>query len=162
MSLVLLTTLLAVYFYKSVETEHVHYHAGFKVYIDGQLQDYSDFKYMNFVACSEHDEKKSKEEEQIEKAHLHDGVADVVHTHRNGAVWGDLFKNIKVQLPQDKQLRGYINGEEVKDIMSQPITAYSTAVFLVGENEEDQSKGVVSLERIKEVEAKSELCGDGK
>lgn len=155
----LVATLLAVYFYNPTDNEHVHYHAGFKVYIDGQLQDYSDYQYMNFVACSEHDKKKSKEEEQIEKAHLHDGVGDVVHMHRNGAVWGDLFKNIKVQLPEDKEIKGYINGEEVENIMSQPIKAYTTAVFLVGENEENQSKGTVSIERIKEVEAKSELCG---
>ena len=86
------------------KTEDVHYHAGFRVYIDGQLQNYSDYKYMNFVPCSEHDEKKSKEEEQIERAHLHDGVGDVVHVHKAGANWGDLFKNIGVTLPSEPEI----------------------------------------------------------
>jgi hypothetical protein len=141
--------------------EAVHYHAGFRVYIDGTLQDYSDYKYMNFVPCSEHDVKKTPAEEQIEKAHLHDGVGDVVHTHRAGAVWGDLFKNIQVELPKDKQLKGYINGIENEDIMETPIKEYTTAIFVVGDNNASHDKEIVSIEHIKEVEAKSELCGTG-
>ncbi len=153
---------LANWFYSPTkETEHLHYHAGFKVYTDGQLQDYSDYKYMNFVPCSEHDEKKSRAEEQIEKAHLHDGVDDVVHVHRSGARWGDLFTNIKVELPTDKKLKGYIDGREIDDIMREPITAYTTAIFVVGESESGHEKEIVSIEHIKEVEAKSELCGSG-
>jgi hypothetical protein len=139
----------------------VHYHAGFRVYIDGSLQDYSDYKYMNFVPCSEHDTKKSAAEEQIEKAHLHDGVDDVVHTHRSGAVWGDLFKNIQVELPKDKVLKAYINGIEQTDIMESPIKEYTTAIFIIGENNASHDKEIVSIEHIKEVEAKSELCGTG-
>jgi hypothetical protein len=148
---------------KESSDEHgsVHYHAGFRVYIDGTLQDYSSYQYMNFVPCSEHDAKKSPAEEQIEKAHLHDGVGDVVHTHRSGAVWGDLFKNIQVELPKDKQLKGYINGIENEDIMESPIKEYTTAIFIVGENKASHDKEMVSIDHIKEVEAKSELCGTG-
>lgn len=137
--------------------DHVHYHAGFKVYIDGSLQNYTEYKYMNFVPCSEHDEKKSKQEEQIEKAHLHDGVGDVVHVHRHGALWGDLFKNIKVEL--DKGVVGYIDGVEVDDILNKPIGSYTTAIFVVGESAEDHTSEVIPLEYIKQVETKSELCG---
>ncbi len=141
--------------------EHLHYHAGFRVYIDGQLQDYSDYKYMIFVTCSEHDEKKSKAEEQIEKAHLHDGVGDVVHVHRAGSTWGDLFKNIQVELPVDKGLFGYINGVQNEDILNAPIKAYNTAIFVLGEDDASHDKEIVSEEHIKEVEAKSELWGSG-
>ncbi|MBP9670203.1 hypothetical protein KBD75_02275 [Candidatus Woesebacteria bacterium] len=141
--------------------EGVHYHAGFRVYIDGVLQDYSDYKYMNFVPCSEHDEKKSPAEEQIEKAHLHDGVGDVVHVHRSGSTWGDLFKNIQVELPKDKELKGYIGGALSENIMEAPITEYTTAIFIVGENQSSHDKEIVSIDHIKEVEAKSELCGTG-
>jgi hypothetical protein len=125
--------------------DHVHYHAGFTVYIDGVKQDYSDYKYMNFVPCSEHDQKKSKAEEQIEKAHLHDGVGDVVHVHRSGGKWRDLFKNIGVDLPGDLP------------ILDQPIEPDSSVVITVGTPVENPDK--VTLEHIKEVEAKSELCG---
>lgn len=129
----------------SEKEEHVHYHAGFSVYIDGVKQDYSDFKYMNFTPCSEHDEAKSKEEEQIEKAHLHDSVGDVVHVHRSGAKWGDLFKNINVSLPNDLP------------ILSKNIEPNSSVVITIGEPIANPTK--VSMERIQEVEAKSELCG---
>jgi hypothetical protein len=127
------------------DEEHLHYHAGFRVYIDGQLQDYSDYKYMNFESCSLHDEKKSRAEEQIEKAHLHDGVGDVVHVHRAGAIWGDLFNNIGVTLPSDLE------------ILKQAIEPNSSIVITIGKEIDNSEK--VTLEHIKEVEAKSELCG---
>jgi len=148
--------------YKPKTEDYLHYHAGFKVYIDGTLQDYSDYKYMNFVPCTEHDIKKSKQEEQIEKAHLHDSVGDVVHVHRDGATWGDLFNNIKVELPIDKGLQGYIDGVYNEDILHAPIKPYSTAILIFGDNRASHGKEIVSVEHIKEVEAKSELCGDGR
>lgn len=143
----------------SQHDESVHYHAGFRVYIDDQLQDYSDYQYMNYVPCSEHDHDKSDAEEQMEKAHLHDNVGDVVHVHREGATWGDLFRNIGVELPQDKTIKAYINGIENEDIMKAPITAYTTVIFVVGDSDQSRGNEVVSEEHIKEVEAKSELCG---
>lgn len=152
-----------VYFkYLPSQNESVHYHAGFKVYIDGNLQDYTNYKYMNFVPCSEHDAKKSKEEEQIEKAHLHDNVGDVVHVHRSGAKWGDLFRNIGVELSNNMELKGYINGIENEEIMKTPIKEYTTAIFLVGNSDVKYANELVSETHIKEIEAKSELCGDDK
>lgn len=158
------TMILAVgmfWLYKPKQTalEHLHYHAGFRVYIDGVLQDYSDYKYMNFVPCTEHAVKQSAAEEQIEKAHLHDSVGDVVHVHRAGAVWGDLFKNIGVQLPSDKLAVMYLNGELASDIYNQPIKAYDTAIFVFGSDQSSHTGERVSVDHIKEVEAKSELCG---
>ncbi len=150
----------ALYFHQTpISDEHVHYHAGFRVYLDGKLQDYSGYQYMNFVPCSEHGAKKSSAEEQIEKAHLHDGVGDVVHTHRTGAVWGDLFKNINVELPEP--VIGFVNGAKVEDIMNTPIESYSTAIIEAGKTTASHEKEVVSIEHIKQVEAKSELCGTG-
>lgn len=139
--------------------EHVHIHAGFKVYINDEAQDYSNYKYMNFVPCTEHDTKKSPEEEQIEKAHLHDSVGDVVHVHRSGSKWGDLFRNAKIELPSGSTIKGYIDGKETADILNQPITAYESVVFVVGDSKIDHSQEKVSLDHIKEVETRSELCG---
>jgi hypothetical protein len=137
----------------------VHYHAGFRVYVDGALQDYTDAKFMNFTPCSEHDVQLTKEQEQMELAHLHDFVGDVVHSHRSGATWGDLFKNINVDLPKDKSLTGYINGIENEDIMNTPIKAYTTAIFIVGSDDSGHGQEIVSEEHIRQVETKSELCG---
>lgn len=125
--------------------EHVHYHAGFVVYVDGVKQDYGDFKYMNFKPCTQEEAKSTKEDEQIEKAHLHDGVGDVVHVEAAGSVWGDLFKNIGVTLPA-----------EVAEL-EQPIVPDSSIAIVIGSAVDNPDK--VSIERIKEVEAKSELCG---
>jgi len=125
--------------------EDAHYHAGFVVYIDGVKQDYSDYKYMNFIPCSEHDAKKSKAEEQIEKAHLHDSVGDVVHVHRTGAVWGDLFKNIGVRLPAKPE------------ILRQEIEPNSSIDIVIGQQIDNPEK--VTVDHIKIVEAMSELCG---
>lgn len=139
--------------------EHVHYHAGFRVYIDNKMQDYSGYQYMNYTPCSEHDQKKTPEEEQMEKAHLHENVGDVVHVHRVGAVWGDLFTNIKVNLPADKEIVGYIDGKKVEEIMKTPIDPYTTAIILVGETDASRSAEIVPKTHIEEVEKKSELCG---
>lgn len=144
----LIVVLVVALIYKPTDAEDVHFHAGFVVYIDDVKQDYSDYKYMNFVPCSEHSQKKTAKQEQIEKAHLHDGVGDVVHVHRDGAVWGDLFKNIGVTLPSDLP------------VLSEPIEPNSSIVITVGESVDKPEK--VSLDHIKEVEAKSELCGSGK
>ena len=147
------------YFGFKKDTVPVHYHAGFRVYIDGQLQDYTDPKYMDYTMCTTTKKKPTREEEQIDKAHLHDGVGDVVHVEQPDSVWGDLFENIKVKLPSDKPIVGYINGAKVADIMHQPITAYSTTIFVVGTDEGGHGHEIVPIEHIKEVESKSELCG---
>lgn len=141
------------------EEHGVHYHAGFRVYRDDQLQDYSGYQYMNYTPCSEHDKKKSAAAEQIEKAHLHDGVGDVVHVHREGAVWGDLFKNIKAELPDNETVVGYIDGQRVEEIKTEPIEPYTTAVILIGMSEASRSGERVAKDHIEEVERKSELCG---
>ncbi len=145
--------------YRPPEPSGVHYHAGFRIYIDGQLQDYSDLRYMNFTACSEHTKRKSAAEEQIELAHLHDGVGDVVHIHREGAKWGDLLQNAGIELPNDKPVTGYIEGVENKDILTTPIKAYTTMIWVVGDGSGVDTTQKVPIEHIQEVEAKSELCG---
>ena len=134
-----------------------HYHAGFVVYQDGVKQDYSGYQYMNYTPCSEHDVKKSAAEEQMEKAHLHDGVGDVVHVHREGAVWGDLFKNIGVGL--ESNVGGYLDGEWKQNILNQPILPYQTMVLVIGENKPEYQQERISREHIIQVEAASELCG---
>lgn len=138
-------------------SKHVHYHAGFRVYINGIKQDYSKPIYMNFTPCSEHEQELSQEEEQIEKAHLHEQVGEVVHVHRKGAKWGDLFTNIRVDF--DEEVHGYINGVAVKEIMKEEITPYSTAILVVGEDNPVLGKEQIPREQIAEVEKQGEICG---
>ncbi len=138
----------------------VHYHAGFLVFKNGIKQDFSDLKYMEVKPCGEgHEDELTPEEIQIEKAHLHDGIGDVVHVHRDEAQWGDLFTNIGVEM--NASVAGYINNQSVHNILDQPIVAYDSVVMIEGDGiaVEDALKQSVSRERIVEAEQKSENCG---
>jgi hypothetical protein len=141
---------------KKISQPELHFHAGFQVYVDDHLQDFSNFKYMHTKPCSVNEE---VEDEQIEKAHLHDGVGDVVHSHRDGGTYGDLFQNIKFSMSED--VVGYINGQQVPQVMKMQIVPNSSAVFFVGNNTDREKKVAVRVtqEHIREVESKSEDCG---
>lgn len=136
----------------------VHYHAGFLVYIDGKVQDFSDLKYMHIMPCTDenvaHDE-----DEQLEKAHLHDGIGDVVHIHRPNVVWRDLFKNLDYSFDQNKKLTSYLNGAETSDLLSQPIVPYDSVIFISGDSKGVDIEKYVTKEHIEETEKKSENCG---
>lgn len=147
-----------IFFLHSNQTvKKVHYHAGFLVYIDGKKQDFSDTKYMNLEYCSANNT--AKEDDQKEKAHLHDNVGDVVHVHREGAIWGDLFKNIDFAFPDAKPLQGYVNGKPVKDILRYPIQKYDSVLITAGDSSKVNLKQYVLLQHIEEVEKSSETCG---
>lgn len=140
--------------------DETHYHAGFVLFDGGKQVSFTDLKYMHVRPCSEGHEANADEDEQIEKAHLHDFVGDVAHVHRSGAVWGDLFKNINYDV-DGKKIRGFVNGEEEQDILKYPIKAYDSVVFFKdGKTDKKLVKTKVSKKHILEVEDKSENCGD--
>jgi hypothetical protein len=150
------------FFYgRAVPVKEVHHHAGFVVYMDGQKQDFSHIRHMSLVPCGEHSEKPTKEEEQLEKAHLHDSNGDVVHVHRAGATWGDLFKNMNFTYDHTLEVIGYRDDHPIRDILKQEIVANDSLIFVVGSQEKvvDYLPNKVTLNRIAEVEQKSELCG---
>lgn len=139
------------------DQEDIHYHAGFIVYEDGQRVDLSVWKYMHIEPCGEEHEE-GPETEQEEKAHLHDSVGDVVHVHRSGAVWSDLFVNIGYEI--DENVVGYVDGQSVEDILSKPIVEGESVLFVTGSDEGVDLKQSVSDERIQEVSMMSESCGE--
>src|SRR3989344_8557320 len=91
-----ISVIIAVIIYKSVQSntnvDSVHFHAAFHLYENNSLKDFGEFKYMHISKCTE-DQEHVDEDPQLEKAHLHDNIGDVVHVHRNNATWGDLFFN---------------------------------------------------------------------
>lgn len=147
--------------------DEVHYHAGFKVFMDGELQDFSDFKYMSVIPCGPDEEGEHlKEEVQHEKVHLHDNVGDIVHVHRPSVIWRDLFTNIKFPLEDKREIQGYINSQKVDDILNQPIKSYDSVVIIIDKIAvEDTSviesylKQAVTKDQIIEAEKLSESCG---
>lgn len=136
----------------------LHYHAGFLVYVDGVLQDFSADKYMNVDFCSIPHPTDTPEELQIGKAHLHDNIGDVVHVHRPGAVWGDLFSNIHYTFPTGKPITGYVDGHAVTDILTYPIKPYDSVIIIVGSGAGVDLTKMVSKNHILDVEKLSESC----
>lgn len=143
------------------EVEETHLHAGFQVYINNELQDYSGFEYMKISPCfgGEHQTDLTPEEEQLEKAHLHDNIGDVVHVHRKGATWGDLFQNANINI--EENITAYVNDQQVESIFNMEIEPYDSVVIFQGENDDLEEKltGRVSRDRIVEAENMSENCG---
>lgn len=137
--------------------KELHYHAGFVVFENNKKVDFSDFKYMSVKPCSVK-ETSEPEDDQMEKAHLHDNVGDVVHVHRENAYWHDLFTNLKYPIDYSKTT-GYINGKEVADWQNQKIQSYDSLVVFIGENDKKHLKEAVTKEHIQLTEKKSENCG---
>lgn len=136
----------------------IHYHAGFRVFVDGTLQDFSGPEYMSLTPCSNEG---VQEDEQHEKAHLHDRNGHVVHVHRDGAVWRDLFVNINYPIEEKKPFVAYVNGKRISNLLDEPIQPYDTAIVLIGRsgNHAPYLKQAVTRKEIEEAEKKSENCG---
>ena len=140
------------------DQKEIHYHAGFLVYLNGVRQDFSGSQYMHIEPCSEENET-HLENEQLEKAHLHDGVGDVVHVHRESAIWGDLFQNIGFTFPDRSILKAFSGGSELNNFLETPIKPYDSIIIASGDTNNINLSQYVTYDRIKEVEAKSESCG---
>lgn len=160
-AIIYLVALGGVYWYslaKNPKTEY-HIHAAFNVYRDNTLIDFSDSKYMHVEPCGDTSNlKRTKAEEQEEKAHLHDGIGDIVHTHRKNAKWSDLFGNMGYDV--SGSVTGYVNGAAVSDVLHQKINAYDRALIMIGGAADVSSKleMVPSVQRIHDVEAMQESC----
>lgn len=144
-------------YYKQPAKRHIH--AGFLVLVDGKPVDFSTIRYMSLKPCEEHKENLSREEIQHEKAHLHDSVGFVAHSHRESALWGDLFRNINYTIDTSKKITAYINGKQVDDIFNYPINAYDSLVLLVGNSDKKLLSQAITKEQIIKVEKTSQDCG---
>lgn len=147
---------------KSETTEKtVHFHAGFQVYKEGALVDFSGLRYMHEKPCTtDGSESEKHEDEQIEKAHLHDRVGDVVHVHKEHVKWSDLFNNLKYSVEPQK-VEGYLNGKQINNILDKEIKPYDSLVLFIGEHVDVQSylSKAVTKANMQEAEKKSENCG---
>lgn len=135
----------------------VHYHAGFVVFQNNKKINFSDNKYMNIMPCST-DDSALTEDPQLEKAHLHDNVGDVIHVEQKDPKWKDLFTNIHYPIDY-KTTTAYINGQKVNNFQSQTIHPYDSAVIFIGNNDKKHLKEAVTKKHIIEKETTSESCG---
>lgn len=146
---------------KDTPTKKTHYHAGFVVFKDNNQIDFSDFKHMVIKPCTvdNKDKKESREDDQIEKVHLHDLVGDVVHVERENAKWSDLFTNLKFTIDY-KNTTVYLNGKKVNNFQNLIIHPYDSLMVLIGSSDyKALSSKAVSKKHIKDVEERIGDCG---
>lgn len=147
---------------KVIPHEKTHYHAGFIVIKDNQIVDFSKPEFMSFTPCvvAGAKEEETPEQLQIEKAHLHDEIGDVIHIEEDNAKWGDLFTNLHYPINYS-ETTAYINSKKVPNIQNMPIRHYQSAVIFIGASDGAQKflSQAVTKEHIKEAAAKSKDCG---
>lgn len=147
--------------HKKQEVKKVHYHAGFVVFNDNKQVNFTDFKYMLVRPCttSKKEEVEAEEDSQIEKAHLHDSIGDVVHVEKENSKWSDLFTNLKYPIDY-RNTSAYLNGKEVDNFQDLIIQPYDSLVILIGKSDSKIALSkAVGIKHIKETEKRSEYCG---
>ncbi len=149
-----------IYLKKPIETEKVHYHAGFVVFQNNKKLDFSDSKYMYVEPCtSGAKESTDSHTIQLEKAHLHEDVGNLVHVEQPGALWKDLFTNMNYPIAYAKAT-GYINNKQVFDFQDHPIRPFDSLVVFMGTNDKTLLSQAVTKQQIIAEAKKSTTCGD--
>lgn len=150
----------AIYTYRnSTPEEEVHYHAGVVIFQNNQKIDFSDLQYMTISPCVDEGTEQPPEDEQNEKAHLHDNVGDVIHVEAAGAIWKDLFTNINYPIDYSKAT-GYMNGQKVDDFSTRSIRPDESLVIFIGDNDPQFATMGASVSYIEEQAKKSTTCGE--
>ena len=157
---ILLLSALVYFFYPKQKKAAPHYHAGFYVYADGALLDFSGNEHMHTTYCEFDSASNNTFDSSDEKAHLHNNVGDVIHIHKVGVKWIDLFDSIGYHFPSDKSIKGFKDGHEVNNILQTVVEPYESIIIAIGDIKNVDINRYVSKAHIKEVEAKSEYCGN--
>lgn len=114
-----------------VDSNSVHYHANFSLYVNGVRDDFkSPTFYEEISACSEgHNDPKTR-------SHMHDNESDVIHVHDSAVTWGHFFANISYTLSDKvlvtdggtfvdgvdgKNLHFILNGKQVSSLTNRVI-----------------------------------------
>jgi hypothetical protein len=129
-----------------VKDDHVHYHANFALYINGQRDEFKSFTfYEEIAACDAHQADNPKT-----RSHMHDNNNHLVHVHASGITWGDFFNNLGYTLgdtliktdngayltgDDGNQLSFLLNGQKATAIANKVI--YSEDVLLVNYGKDD-------------------------
>jgi hypothetical protein len=112
---------------------HVHYHANFDVYINGQREVFNSPLYYEEKGggtCTA-----DTTLTPLGRAHMHDNVSDVVHVEDRAVTWGQFFENLRwavndmvIKTPDAVHLADntnhitfIINGHAIQDISTETI-----------------------------------------
>lgn len=146
----------------SVDSETVHYHAGFQIVQNGMLLDYSAPEYMHVVPCLDKNVHIEIDKNDVtERIHLHNQVGTVAHIHDNGVVWEDLLRSLgAIDTFSNMPITVFdTQGKKIENGLQKVIDSYESIVIVVGGAPSDISKYIVSKETILKAEKDVENCG---
>ncbi|MEI6533245.1 MAG: hypothetical protein WCO06_05400 [Candidatus Roizmanbacteria bacterium] len=135
-----------------------YYHAGFQVYFRNIKQDITGLDFMTQPLC----EQKSNIIDKF-PAHLYSQYSGIVHIHKPGIVWKELFQRMKIQIPSNNiTLIGYINGEKSPNMIEEPIRPYDSIVIFLDHTDtakqEELVKKRISKKQILDIEKLNQKC----
>lgn len=127
------------------QSEAVHYHANFALYINGKKDEFKSFTFYEEVqACADESGGNPKS-----RVHLHDNDPNVVHVHADAVTWGHFFANLGYGLSNKSvtvggdvlaeaeqggpRLTFILNGQEVETIANEVIQSEDTLLISYGE-----------------------------
>ncbi len=144
------------WFAESQHTGHeVHYHAGFQIYQDGELIDFSDPAYMYLGSCGDMGSGDSIQDQ----VHLHNEIGDVVHVHAPQITWADMFESLGLADQVSEVTAMSLDGEVKPVEMDAIIAPYQSAVFVIGSGEITRlDDDRVTEEHIRKVEDETLSC----
>ncbi|CAN5661337.1 hypothetical protein BH23PAT1_BH23PAT1_4720 [soil metagenome] len=129
------------------QSDNVHYHANFALYINGEQDEFDNFTFYEEVeACvgAEHSNPKNR-------VHMHNHENHIVHVHDGAATWGHFFANLGYGLTNEalktddgvfvnsnnERLAFILNGEKLETISNRVIGDHDTLLINYGsENNE--------------------------
>ena len=134
--------------FATFESDDVHFHANFGLYVNGQRDEFKNFSfYEEVAACAVHNPDDLKT-----RVHMHDQNSSLVHVHAHAVTWGQFFANLGYTLGNNvlvadsgvyadgidgNQLQFMLNGEKVQTIENRIVK--SEDVLLINYGNEDDS-----------------------
>lgn len=144
-----------------------HEHANFVLFLDGDKFDFSDSKYMSVEPCIAQNKfelphfsifntafahgengEGDQEGDLRDYIHLHNGIADTIHVHKEGMRYHDFFESLNMNLDdgyfeddeenvfedsEGKEFKYFVNNEEVGSITEMEIREGDRVLITFGD-----------------------------
>jgi hypothetical protein len=129
------------------QSDTIHYHANFALYINGEQDKFDNFTFYEEVQSCGSDEVNNPKT----RVHLHGNVPSVIHVHAPGVTWGHFFANLGYGLGDNfvktdkavyvdgvdgNKLTFWLNGEEVDNVANQTISSEDTLLINYGKDDD--------------------------
>lgn len=100
---ILILFLLLRYQISASEGAEFHEHADFRLFIEGEMFDFSDTRYITMEPCmlTPQEPVPTHEMPLEDSVHLHNNDGGVIHVHRHGITYSDFFKSLGMHFEDD-------------------------------------------------------------